>query len=103
MPGLRLPRSDLPATAALERSETGSGRMKCRKPIRMKEREMRLSVMFLSAAVLVTACAQTGSAPSNCAGWRPIVLDAASIDGLTDRDAESILAHNLFGREVGCW
>ena len=39
----------------------------------------------------------------DCAGWRAIPLDAASIDGLTDRDAAAVLAHNLYGRERGCW
>ena len=38
-----------------------------------------------------------------CAGWEPIRLDAASIDGLTERDALSILAHNEFGLARGCW
>jgi hypothetical protein len=30
-------------------------------------------------------------------------LDAQSIDGLTDRDADDIRAHNEFGRARGCW
>lgn len=38
-----------------------------------------------------------------CAGWEPIRLDAASIDGLTERDARAILAQNEFGVARGCW
>lgn len=38
-----------------------------------------------------------------CVGWAKIRLDDASIDGLTDGDAEEILAHNLHGKAAGCW
>ena len=62
---------------------------------------MRLKTALLISAMLVTACAPTG--PASCAGWKPIRLDAASIDGLTSRDAEAILAHNLYGREACGW
>jgi hypothetical protein len=56
----------------------------------------------LVSVMLVSACGATG--PSNaCAGWKPITLATQSIDGLTDQDAQEILAHNLFGRERGCW
>ena len=50
----------------------------------------------------VSGCVQTGSGNS-CAGWEAIRLDAASIDGLTDRDARAVLAHNQFGDAMGCW
>lgn len=62
---------------------------------------MKLTAL-LAALMLVTACTRTGGA-IDCAGWRAIPLDAASIDGLTERDASAILAHNEYGRERGCW
>ena len=52
--------------------------------------------------ILVSGCV-SGGGGSNCAGWEAIRLDGASIDGLTDRDARAILAHNEFGRARGCW
>lgn len=51
--------------------------------------------MSLAAVMLVTACVQTG-ASDPCAGWKPIRLADASIDGLTDQDAGEILSHNEF-------
>lgn len=57
---------------------------------------------MLLLVALLTACTETSSG-SNCAGWRAIRLDAQSIDGLTDRDAEAILAHNIRGQRGGCW
>lgn len=60
------------------------------------------TISALLVAVLVSGCTTTGPAP-DCAGWRPIRLDAASIDGLTDQDAAAILAHNLQGQSQGCW
>ena len=63
---------------------------------------MRL-IAILLLVTLVTGCARTGSGGIDCAGWRAIPLDAASIDGLTDRDAAAVLAHNAYGRERGCW
>ena len=53
--------------------------------------------------MLVSGCVSGGSGKSNCAGWKAIPLDRASVDGLTDRDAVSILAHNQFGAARGCW
>ena len=63
---------------------------------------MKLSAILLMVTP-VSACARTGSGGIDCAGWRAIPLDEASIDGLTDRDAAAVLAHNLYGRERGCW
>lgn len=56
---------------------------------------------MLLSVMPVSACTMTGA--GDCAGWRQIRLDAVSINGLTDRDAASVLAHNEFGRERGCW
>lgn len=62
---------------------------------------MKSTVIF-GLLLLLTSCAKTG--PSDgCAGWRPIVLDGVSIDGLTEADAATVLAHNRFGRAQGCW
>lgn len=57
---------------------------------------MLWKMMFLGAAMLVTACVPTGG--NSCAGWKPIRLADASIDGLTDQDAAEVLAHNEFWR-----
>jgi len=62
---------------------------------------LKLSAILI-AVTLVTACGKTGGG-IECAGWRPMLLDDQSIDGLTDRDASAILAHNEFGRARGCW
>lgn len=56
----------------------------------------------LPVVLLLSGCVETGAA-TDCAGWRPIRLEAASIDGLTPRDAEAVLAHNIFGHQRGCW
>lgn len=52
--------------------------------------------------MLASGCATTGPAEV-CAGWKPIRLDAQSVEGLTDRDAEAILGHNEFGKRIRCW
>ncbi len=52
--------------------------------------------------MLVSGCVMTGPNDA-CAGWKPIILNPQSIDGLTDQDAGEILAHNRFGEERGCW
>jgi hypothetical protein len=49
----------------------------------------------------MSACVRTGNA--DCAGFKPIRLDAVSVDGLTECDAQAVLVHNVFGREMGCW
>jgi hypothetical protein len=51
----------------------------------------------------VIGCAQSGSAPTDCAGWKPIYLTRTSIDGLADVDVTTILGHNQHGRSRGCW
>jgi len=61
----------------------------------------KLTIALLLSVTLSASCTMTGG--SSCAGWEPLRLDAASIDGLTDRDARGILAHNEFGRARGCW
>jgi hypothetical protein len=66
---------------------------------------MRLMMIF-AALMLVTSCESLGPATNRatiCAGWAAIHLDPASIDGMTERDAQDILAHNEFGLVQGCW
>ncbi len=65
------------------------------------KRAMRL-IGTLALVTLISGCVTSG-AGSGCAGWQAIRLDAASIDGLTDRDARAVLAHNEFGKARGCW
>jgi pyruvate/2-oxoacid:ferredoxin oxidoreductase beta subunit len=62
---------------------------------------MKLTAMLL-VLTLVTGCATSGSG-NNCSGWKPIYLDTASVDGLTERDAGAILGHNLYGESRKCW
>ena len=62
---------------------------------------MKLKLMLLLTLTLASGCVPTG--PDSCAGWKAIRLDGQSIDGLTDRDARDILAHNEFGAARGCW
>jgi len=58
--------------------------------------------MTFGLLMLLANC--TASGPGNeCAGWKALHMDAASIDGLTERDAAAVLAHNRFGRALGCW
>ncbi len=44
----------------------------------------------------------TGNA-DNCAGWKPIRLEAATIDAMTETEAQAILSHNEFGEARKCW
>lgn len=62
---------------------------------------MKWTIALLLSVTLVSGCVTSG--PSECAGWKPIRLAQQSIDALTDQDAAEILAHNVFGRERGCW
>ena len=65
----------------------------------------RLMTM-LGLLMLLPSCVTNGLALDRatiCAGWEAIMLDPASIDGLTERDARDILAHNEFGLSQGCW
>jgi len=52
--------------------------------------------------MLLMSCGVTGPNDA-CAGWKALRMDAASIDGLTEHDAAAVLAHNRFGRALGCW
>ena len=63
----------------------------------------KLKTALLLTMTLLSGCVASGKDGNSCAGFKPIVLDAKSIDGLTDRDARGVLAHNEFGRAVGCW
>lgn len=63
---------------------------------------MRLRTGLLLSAMLVTSCGTSGLG-KGCAGWKPIFLSPESIEGLTDADAQAILAHNVYGKERGCW
>ena len=58
--------------------------------------------LMLALVTLTSGCVTSG-AGNSCAGWRAIRLDAASIEGLTERDARAVLAHNEFGAARGCW
>ena len=63
---------------------------------------MRLKIALLGlVAILLTSCGPTGI--DKCAGWKPIYLDEASLNGLTNRDAADILAHNDYGRVRCGW
>ena len=62
---------------------------------------MKLKIALLLSLTLAASCTQIGG--SECAGWKPIRLAPQSIDALTDQDAQEILAHNVFGRQQGCW
>lgn len=64
-------------------------------------RGTRWKIALLLSVTLVSGCVQNGA--NDCAGWKPIRLAPQSIDALTDQDAAEILAHNVFGRERGCW
>jgi hypothetical protein len=61
----------------------------------------RWRTALLVSVMLVSACGTIGV--DSCAGWKPIILEGQSIDGLTEADATSVLAHNEFGRARGCW
>jgi hypothetical protein len=63
---------------------------------------MKWKTGLLVSAMLFSGCAMTGSGNA-CAGWKPIRLDAQTIDGMTEMDARAILAHNEFGLARGCW
>lgn len=62
----------------------------------------RLKTALLLSVTLIAGCATSGASDA-CAGWKPIRLAQASIDGLTDQDAQEVLAHNIFGVQRGCW
>lgn len=57
--------------------------------------------LIAAVAMLVTACDRPGG--NSCAGWWPIELAEQSIAGLTDQDAQEILAHNNQGRRICGW
>jgi len=57
---------------------------------------------LIVTALLLTGCVSAGGG-TNCAGWDVIRLDAQSVDGLTERDARAILAHNEYGLARRCW
>lgn len=56
----------------------------------------------MAALTLSSGCVM-GGAGDACAGWKPVRLDAATIDAMTDRDAADVLAHNEFGAKVCGW
>ena len=62
---------------------------------------MTLKLILIAALTLSSGCVMGGG--DNCAGWKPIRLDDASIDGMTERDARDVLAHNVYGSKRGCW
>lgn len=62
---------------------------------------MKLTATLTLILILVAGCVPTGG--DSCAGWEAIRLDDQSINGLTDRDARAILAHNEFGKARCGW
>ena len=68
--------------------------------------KLRKICASLAMVMLLPSCMTSGPAIDRatiCAGWEAIMLDPASIDGLTERDARAILAHNEFGLAQDCW
>ncbi len=63
---------------------------------------MKWTIGLLLSVTLSSGCVMTGNA-DGCAGWKPIRLEAATIDAMTEAEARDVLAHNEFGRELGCW
>lgn len=63
---------------------------------------MTLKLILIGMLTLSSGCVMHGAGDA-CAGWKPIRLDDASIDGMTDRDARDVLAHNAYGSKRGCW
>lgn len=59
----------------------------------------------LVLATLLTACASGGV--DRCAGWKKFTFNDDELVILSAPGAEplarALLAHNLFGRSLGCW
>lgn len=66
------------------------------------KRGMKLSATLLVAAMLLASCGKTGSV-SECAAFKTIYLDEATLHGMTERDAADILAHNETGAALCGW
>ena len=64
---------------------------------------MKLKIALLVTMTIASGCVSDGNGRTDCAGFKPIKMDAASFDGLTDRDARQVLAHNEFGAARCGW
>jgi len=64
---------------------------------------MKLITGLLLMLTLSSGCATIGTGSNSCAGFKPILLERASIDGMTQTDARAVLAHNEFGRARCGW
>lgn len=62
-----------------------------------------MRILLLILLLPAGSCGMNGRVPTDCAGWKPILLTQTAIDGLQDVDAVTILAHNQYGRSRGCW
>jgi len=63
---------------------------------------MKPMTWLMLMTIPLASCGMNGVA-DGCAGWKPIRLDAQTIDHITERDARDILAHNEAGVIRGCW
>lgn len=62
-------------------------------------------ILLTALAVPVASCGPQ-AANNDCAGWRPVYVDDATVDYLNARDPEAlreILAHHEAGQARGCW
>lgn len=61
-------------------------------------------ILPLALAALVASC---GPKPAtDCAGWRAVTLDDATVDRLAAEDPQAlreIISHHETGRARGCW
>lgn len=61
-------------------------------------------ILLPALAVLVASCGP--SANSDCAGWRPVQIDDATVDRLAEDDPaalRALIAHHETGVARGCW
>jgi hypothetical protein len=54
-----------------------------------------------SILALMSGCQTDGA--SACDGWRKITLTKHDAAVISDKLANGLLAHNEFGRKIGCW
>lgn len=62
-----------------------------------------IAVAGLIILVLALAGCQTTTGGSYCDIAKPIRLSASSVDSLTDREVEAVLAHNATGARLCGW
>lgn len=64
----------------------------------------RTILILLTVPAALASC--VSPATSNCAGWRKIQADAATVDWLGAHDPgflRQVVAHDEFGHARGCW